>query len=400
MTLVALLTLSAAVLLALYAYVGYPALLRLLSALRRPRGRPSFPSQWPMVTITIPAYNEAAQIRGLIESLLALDYPADRRQVLIVSDASDDGTDEIVQEYAGRGIELLRTAQRGGKTAAENIARPHVKGEIVINTDASIRIHPGALKPMIACFSDPSIGVASGRDVSVANTGDQANAGESGYVGYEMQIRSLETRIDGIIGSSGCFYAIRSHLHNTHLPGTLSRDFASALIAKEHGYRAVSVDEAVCFVPRTASLHREYNRKVRTFARGMQTLMYKRHLLNPFKFGLFAWMLFSHKVCRWLVPWAAVMAVPALAVLAPTYWWAATLLVAAGVCSALAWAGWLRARAGSTPRVLSLLAFIAAGNVSVLRATIKAVRGDNNSVWEPTRREVSPAAEFAGGQTS
>jgi cellulose synthase/poly-beta-1,6-N-acetylglucosamine synthase-like glycosyltransferase len=389
MTSLALIVLGAAFLLPFYADIGYPAVLRLMSALKPGRQVPDWPTDWPLITITIPVYNEAAQIRDLVESVLAVDYPADRRQVLVVSDASDDGTDEIVAEYADRGIDLLRTPERGGKTVAENTARPHLRGEIVINTDASIRIHPSALKPMIACFADPTIGVASGRDVSVAKHGEQGNVGESGYVGYEMWIRSLETRIDGIIGSSGCFYAIREQLHNTQLPGTLSRDFASALIAKEHGYRAVSVDEAVCFVPRTPSLHREYNRKVRTFARGMQTLLYKRALLNPLRYGLFAWMLFSHKVCRWLVPWAAVAGLLALVVLAPVYAWAAALLGAAVLGSGLAFAGWVRAGAGSLPKILSIPAFIAAGNVSVLRATIKAFKGENNSGWEPTRRDVA-----------
>src|SRR5690606_27074054 len=153
-----------------YTYVGYPLLLWLLS--RRPP-RPTGPVQsalsaeWPSISISVPVYNEEAQIRGLIESLLALDYPADRRQILIVSDASTDRTDEIVREYAGRGVELFRVPARGGKTAAENAAAPRLRGEIVVNTDASIRILPGSLKPLIASFADPEVGVASGRDVSV-----------------------------------------------------------------------------------------------------------------------------------------------------------------------------------------------------------------------------------------
>ena len=125
---------------------------------------------------------------------MLLDYPAERRQILIVSDASTDGTDEIVAEYADRGIELVRQPTRAGKTAAENAARSALRGDIIVNTDASIRIHPHSLKPLIAAFSDPSVGVASGRDVSVARLDDDSNVGESGYVDYEMRIRALETR--------------------------------------------------------------------------------------------------------------------------------------------------------------------------------------------------------------
>ncbi|MBD0318959.1 MAG: glycosyltransferase, partial [Gemmatimonadetes bacterium] len=256
----ALALILAPVVLAAYAYAGYPALLRLAATLRPKREPARAAAEWPSISISLPVYNEAAQIRGVIERLLELDYPAERRQILVISDASTDGTDDVVREYEGRGVELLRLSARNGKTAAENAARPYLRGDIVVNTDASIRIHPGALKPLLAAFDDPRVGVASGRDVSVARTDADSNSAESGYVGYEMGVRALETSIDSIVGASGCFYAIRAHLHRTYLPDSLSRDFAAALVAREHGFRAVSVDEAVCFVPRTGSLQREYRR--------------------------------------------------------------------------------------------------------------------------------------------
>ena len=102
---------------ALYAYLGYPLLFWLV-ARARPRPEGAAPGEWPMVSIVIPAYNEERQIRGSIEALLAQDYPPDRRQIVILSDASTDRTDEIVAEYASRGVELLRMPVRSGKTAA------------------------------------------------------------------------------------------------------------------------------------------------------------------------------------------------------------------------------------------------------------------------------------------
>ena len=207
--------------------------------------------EWPTVSFSVPAFNEETQIEGLIRSLLALDYPEDRRQILIVSDASTDRTDEIVKGFADEGVELLRLTERGGKTKAEKAAAEYLTGDIVINTDASIRIASDAIKPLIAVFRDATIGCASGRDVSVGSEEEAANVGESGYVGYEMAIRDLETRVSGIVGASGCFYAIRAHLHRLPLPESLSRDFAAALHTREHGFRAVSVSEALCYVPST-----------------------------------------------------------------------------------------------------------------------------------------------------
>src|SRR2546422_102443 len=152
-----------------YSYVGYPALLKLLGLGRaRRRAAPPF-EEWPSVSITVPVHNEAEVIAGTLERLLELDYPVERRQILVVSDASSDGTDDIVSGFAQRGVELLRLPERRGKTAAENAARGQLRGEIIINTDASVRIDGKALKLLVTEFAAPAVGVASGRDVRHAH---------------------------------------------------------------------------------------------------------------------------------------------------------------------------------------------------------------------------------------
>ena len=383
----------------LYAYAGYPLILWALDALRRaPReGRAAAGESdletWPSVSVVLAVYNERAQVREVLDTLLAVDYPAERRQILVISDASDDGTDDIVRSYADRGVELLRMDGRSGKTAAENAALPHIRGEIVINTDASVRLHRGAVKPLVRALHDPDVGVASGRDVSVAPRSGARDTGESGYVGYEMAVRELENRAGGIVGASGCLYAIRRELHAIPLPEHLSRDFASALVAREHGFRAVSVADAICYVPRAGSLQREYRRKVRTFTRGIQTLAFKRHLLNPARVGVFAWKLLSHKVCRWAVPVAAAAALPALGVLAGRHTWAAWALWAAviGIClGALGMARDARGRLGG--RLLSVPSYVLAGNLAALQALARAMGGRGAAVWEPTRRDLTTPA--------
>src|SRR5690606_31782633 len=166
-----------------YVFVGYPLALRAFASLRR-RERPEpVLDDWPEIRIAVAAYNEAGQIRELIENLLELDYPADRRQILVISDASTDGTDDIVREYADRGVELIRLPERRGKTAAENFGRRYLRGRIIVNTDASVRIGRDALRRLVAQFADPTVGVASGRDVSVTRVDGDANLGVSGYVG-------------------------------------------------------------------------------------------------------------------------------------------------------------------------------------------------------------------------
>ena len=369
-----------------YAYAGYPLLLRLIAARRPMPAEPPEPAEWPLVTITLPCHNEERRMRTAIEGILRADYPAERRQVLVISDASTDGTDDIAREYADRGVELIRLPERRGKTAGENAGVAAARGEIVVNIDASVGIRPDALKALVRAFGDPTVGVASSRDVSVGEVTAEGNQGESGYVGYEMRVRALETRIFSIVGASGSFFAMRRSIHEPDFPEELSRDFASALMAVEHGYRAVSVDDAVCLVPRTRSLRAEFRRKARTMARGLETLWYKRHLMNPLRHGVFAWMLISHKLCRWLVYLTLPLAVLGALALAAA-WPPAWLLVglgAAGVVLGLVGMRWPADR--RAPPLIALPGFALASNVAGVLAWLRFFRGESSPVWEPTRR--------------
>jgi cellulose synthase/poly-beta-1,6-N-acetylglucosamine synthase-like glycosyltransferase len=372
-----------------WAYAGYPAVLWLASRFTSARPAPPDPSTWPLISITIPAYNEAARIRSTIESLLAIDYPADRRQILIVSDASNDDTDRIVAEYADRGVELYRVAKRGGKTAAENAAAASLRGEIVVNTDASIRIQPHSVKALVRAFQDPTIGVASGRDISVGVEAE-GNRGESGYVGYEMWVRDLETRLGGIVGASGCCYAARAQIQRTVLRDDLARDFASALIARRLGLRAVSVNEATAVVPRTPSLRAETTRKARTMAQGLETLRYGASLMNPFRHGAFAFALASHKLARWLVYLALPLAMIGIAWLALSSRVALVLFVAmvAGIAMGIAAMRWPAGR--HVPLPFALAGFALASTLGGLRAWMLAMRRHRLPMWEPTRRAAIP----------
>jgi glycosyltransferase involved in cell wall biosynthesis len=375
--------------LGIYAYVAYPALLAWLARFRHDGTAPA--ARQPLVSIVVPAYNEEQQIRGCIEALLAQDYPATQRQILILSDASTDRTDEIVREYRTQGVELLRMPVRGGKTAAENASCAVLRGEIIINSDSSVRLHPSAVRLLVEAMADPNVGVASTRDVSIARREVVGNQTEAGYVDYEMRIRGLETQTGGIVGASGSGYAIRANLHRLPVRADLSRDFSAALTSKLNGYTAVSVDDALCYVPRTGSLRAEYKRKVRTIARGAETLYHNRRLLDPMQYGLFSWKLLSHKVCRWLVPVTGVsLGLVGLIILATTYTWAAVLLGAVVAGFGVAAAGAVIANSRPLPRLLSIVTFGVAANIAVVHALVRVVVGHEDHLWEPTRRAPIP----------
>jgi hypothetical protein len=369
-----------------YAYLVYPALLKLVTLARRPRPPVASGISWPMVTVTVPVYNAEGTIAATIDRLLELDYPKDRLQILVMSDASSDGTDAIVRGYAARGVEMFRQAERRGKTMMENLAVGYARGEIIVNVDSTVLVPRDSLKPLVRAFDDPTIGVASGRDVSVGDVAVEGTGGESGDVDYEMRVRDLETSVGSIVGASGCFFGVRRAVHATPLPPELSWDFASALVARELGFRSVSVAEAVCIVPRTKAIGTEMTRKVRTMARGLSTLFYKRALMNPFRYGPFALMLISHKLLRWLPYLLAPLSLVALGVLslqspaARVVFAVATLGALAGVVG-IRWPKHRRA-----PGILVLAGFVIAAFTAGFLAWVDAIRGKRMATWNPTPR--------------
>lgn len=382
---IAILIAAAPIVTALYAYVAYPAIIWVVARKRPMRHAVDKIGDWPVVTVTLPVYNEVSTIRATLERLLEVDYPTDRLQLLVLSDASHDGTDDIVREFAPRGIELLRAPSRRGKTAAENAAVAVARGDIIVNIDATVVVPAGSLKRLIRAFDDLTVGVASGRDVSVGAVGKRDTGAESGYTGYEMKVRDLETRVGSIVGASGCFYGIRRRIRGSVLPVGLSWDFASTLVARQQGYRSVSVPDAVCLVPRTAEIRSELRRKTRTMARGLSTLFYFRALMNPFRYGAFALMLISHKLFRWVPYLLLPAAILALGVVATRNNVAAILLaiVAIGLVSGAA-----AIRYGSSVRFkpLALAGFGVAAFTAGFLAWVDALRGARLVTWEPTPR--------------
>jgi len=200
-----------------------------------------------------------------------------------------------------------------------------------------------------------------------------------------MWLRDLETAAGGIVGASGSLYAIRAELHQRRLPGHLSRDFGAVLHAREMGSRAVSVPAAVCLVPRGAGGPDEYRRKARTMARGLATLGVHRHLLDPFRYGRFAWMLLSHKLLRWAIP--PVLGAVAMAWVLPGIgigWSRGVVVVGVVVAAAGRWWPW-----GVAPRMLAIPAYAAGAVVAGIEAWWVALTGGAQAVWEPTRRPVT-----------
>lgn len=374
------------------AFVVYPAIVWGWSRLRPAYAPPPDPrsdDEWPEITVLIVAYNEARRLRKTLDHALATDYPARKLNVLVVSDCSTDGTDELVLGYGDDRVRLFRMPERRGKPAGENAAGPHLRGEIVVSIDASILIPRESLRPLVRALLDPAVGLASGRDISIGDELREGNKAESNYVGLEMTLRSWETRVHSIVGASGCFYANRRHLQMVQLPPELARDFAAASVARMHGYRAVSVDEATCLVPRTPTLKAELRRKSRTMGRGLATLVYLRGTMNPFRYGSYAFMMVLHKLVRWLLfpAFLGWLIGPLLLVHSAPYTLVLTLGMIAGLITARLVVTW-----PDDTRLPTLIAFPGYIFVSIVagwRAWVHLLRNEKAAMWEPTQRPVS-----------
>lgn len=294
-----------------YAYAGYPLALLIISLFRRRRvlRKPIT----PLISFIIPVHNEERRIEEKIENTLHQDYPRDKLQIIVASDCSQDKTDEIVGSYASRGILLVRLRERRGKESAQQQALQHATGEILVFSDAATILPRDAVSQMVQNFADPTVGCVSSVDRYI--DADGSISGEGAYVRYEMFLRHLETQINTLVGLSGSFFAARREVCRNWATD-LQSDFNTLLNAVRLGLRGVSDPQTVGYYKTIADERKEYERKIRTVLRGISVFMRSLPMLNPFRYKLFAWQLLSHKLGRWLVPFAMISAFLSNALLA------------------------------------------------------------------------------------
>jgi cellulose synthase/poly-beta-1,6-N-acetylglucosamine synthase-like glycosyltransferase len=282
-----------------WVYVGYPVVLAVAALVRRRTVARA--AVEPSVSLVICAYNEAKTIRRKLEEVLAIDYPAERLEVIVASDGSTDETDDIVREFAPR-VRLLALGRRHGKTAAQNAAVGTARGEILVFSDVTTVYPPTSLRAMIENFADPSVGCVGGDLIYGSERDNPAAEGRALFWSYERQLRLWESRVHSIIGTAGCAYAMRRSLYQPLDPGAIS-DFVQPGLVTARGYRTVLEPRARVFEPvESQTLRDELNRRARIITRGLRGAFRMPMLLNPLRHPWFACVLWSHRVLRWLVP--------------------------------------------------------------------------------------------------
>jgi cellulose synthase/poly-beta-1,6-N-acetylglucosamine synthase-like glycosyltransferase len=282
-----------------YTYLGYPLFILFLSLFVNHKIKKG--EIEPNVTVLITAYNEEKNISEKLENTLSLDYPRDKLEIVVASDASEDNTDQIVSRFVNRGVILNRVEGRVGKTETQNQTVKIAKGDVIIFSDATTKYKKDAIRKLIRNYNDPSIGAVSGRYEYENPTGAPVGFGTILFWKYENSVKSRQTGIKTVTGCCGCIYSVRRDLYEP-LPRDIISDLVEPLKILEKGYRIAFEPEAVAYEETTETAKEEFGMRVRVISRGMYGLWYMRQLFNPFKYGFVSFQLFSHKVLRWMIP--------------------------------------------------------------------------------------------------
>jgi cellulose synthase/poly-beta-1,6-N-acetylglucosamine synthase-like glycosyltransferase len=369
------------VLLLLYSYAGYPAL---IAAWARLRPRPTLKRPiLPRVTVLVVAHDEEAVVAERIANLRALDYPREKLQILIASDGSTDATVERAKTAAAPGgIEVIAFARRRGKPAVLHDLVERATGEIVVLGDARQRFEPQCLRSLVAAFADPAVGAVSG-DLVWSRDGELETVvgqGVGAYRRYESRVRLWESRVDSSIGTTGAIYAVRRSLFPPIPPDTILDDVLVPMRIMKAGYRVLFDPGIRAFDRAPATAGEEFRRKARTLAGNYQLFSREAWMLVPGRNRLWLQTI-SHKVLRLLGPALLLMALAANLALLERSGFRWMLLAQAGFYGAAGLGGMLRSRRKVSP-IFSLPYAFCLANAAALVGALRFLGCRQQVTWQ------------------
>lgn len=284
---------------------GYPLLLWILSTIRSfwvPKNGMVLlkGDELPTVSFLLSAYNEQAVLKQKLENTLDLDYPKDKIEVFVLSDASTDQTDVIAEAFADRGVRLKRSESRVGKSANITCFLPETQGSIIIFSDANSMYNPDAVLHLVSHFSDPKVGYVVGVQRYRSKLGGERDA-EGKYWEIELKIKAWESNLSSVVGADGAIFAMRKSLFEPLGESDIS-DFLGPLRIVSKGYLGVFEPKAICYEGPVTSMSRNFSRKVRIITRSLQAVTKVPSVLLPWRTGWFSIQVWLHKVLRWMSP--------------------------------------------------------------------------------------------------
>jgi len=376
-----------------WTYVAFPVVL-LVRARLRPRPIAAAPIE-PTVTMVIAAHDEARVIGEKLENALILDYPPDRFDIVVASDGSTDGTNEIVTTFADRRVRLI-ALPRVGKAAALNAAIEAAGGEVVVFSDANSLYEADAIRALVRPLADPEVGGVAGNQRYLGADRDDG-AGERQYWDLDRKLKDAESRAGSVISATGAIYAVRRSLVQPVPPG-VTDDFTTSTAVVAQGYRLVFAPDAIAWERVAPAGAQEYARKVRIMTRGFRGVAVRAPLLDPRRSGFYAVQLATHKLLRRLM----VIPLAVMALTSPLLWSKGYVYRLATVAQlafyGLAAVGSLGGeRSIARSKLAAFPAFFVLANLAAARAAWNVLRGQRIDRWDPTERlEPADADDDAG----
>jgi biofilm PGA synthesis N-glycosyltransferase PgaC len=286
-----------------YTFFGYGILLYLLIRVKRmfnPVKKRLYDfDQLPSCTLIVAAFNEADFITEKIENTLLLNYPPGKLELIFVTDGSSDRTPELVSAYPK--IKLLHAPERKGKISAVHRAMEHVQTELVVFTDANTFLNQDALVYLCRHYADPKVGAIAGEKRVAIEESTDATAGEGFYWKYESKLKAWDSELYSVVGAAGELFSIRKGLYEPVAPNSVLDDFMISMRIAEKGYVIVYEPDAYALESSSANISEELKRKIRIAAGGIQSVLWLKSLLNPFRFPILSFQYISHRVLRWTV---------------------------------------------------------------------------------------------------
>jgi cellulose synthase/poly-beta-1,6-N-acetylglucosamine synthase-like glycosyltransferase len=378
-----------------YTYVGYGILLFVIIKIRRILkigGKTKIDYTYePEVTLFIAAYNEKDYVEAKMKNSLELDYPKDKLKIIWVTDGSDDGTPDLLQNYPNTTVHHLQ--ERNGKIGAMNRGMEFVKTPIVIFSDANTNLGKESIRRIVNLFSSPKVGCVSGEKRIVDRESDVASgAGEGIYWKYESALKKWDAELYSVVGAAGELFAIRTALYRHVEKDTLLDDFIISLRVAQEGYTIQYDPEAYAIETASANVKEELKRKIRISAGGIQSIVRLRSLLNIFKYGTLSFQYISHRVLRWsLTPLCLLLLIPILTVIALSEG-----LLSLGLYSALFWLqllfyaaallGWFLENRKTRVKILFVPYYFFIMNLSVVLGFFRYVKNSQSVNWERSKR--------------
>ncbi|WP_208609887.1 glycosyltransferase family 2 protein [Desulfofustis glycolicus] len=365
-----------------YSYVGYPFIVFLVS---RVVNRTVHKAQvLPNITILISAYNEESVLAQTIENKLSIDYPSEKREIIVISDGSTDKTDDIVGRYKKKKVTLFRQTPRAGKTSALNMAVPKAGGDIIVFADANSLYDSQALKQLAANFADPEVGYVTGKMIYTEADGTISGDGCSAYMKYENSLRSAESRLGSIVGVDGGVDAMRKRLYRPMKADQLP-DFVQPLMVVQQGYRVVYEPAAILQETALRTDSDEYLMRVRVALRALWALFDMRALLFCPDNMLFSWQLWSHKVLRYLCFIFLLSAfISNLFLVRASSFYLLTMGIQS-LAYLVALSAPLMVRFGNKSRLIAFIRYFALLNLACGHAFIKFISGKKQVIWAPRK---------------